>query len=97
MSYHHSYTDVDAPGCAYCMGSGKVLPGATCPTCGDVLPTEAYLKGRQWGAHFRNEGRDYGLINGSYPSCPYHVSDPRCAAYTVGYEAGFDTPRMECS
>lgn len=44
--------------------------------------------GRQWGAFFRNEGREYGKVNGAYPSSPYHATDKRNDEYSAGYEAG---------
>ena len=52
--------------------------------------SDAYERGRQWGSHFKTKGRDYGMVRGHYPSCPYHTSDPRCAEYAAGYEEGFN-------
>jgi len=49
----------------------------------------AMERGRQTGAYFKTRGIDYGKVNGTYPSNPYHVSDPRSSAYDQGYEEGF--------
>lgn len=49
--------------------------------------SEAFERGRQFGAMYRTEGRDYGK---PYPSNPYHASDPRSAVYEAGYEEGFN-------
>lgn len=46
----------------------------------------AFERGRQWGAFYANEGRDYGK---PYPSNPYHPSDPQHQEYAAGYEKGF--------
>ena len=42
--------------------------------------------GRRWGLHDLAAGRRYSKVNGTYPSNPFHVSDPRCAEYNEGYE-----------
>ncbi|MHB1328013.1 MAG: hypothetical protein ACYC2K_07410 [Gemmatimonadales bacterium] len=52
--------------------------------------SHAFEKGRQWGAFYRKEGREYGKVHGAYPSSPYHASDPRNEDYSAGYEEGFN-------
>lgn len=47
-------------------------------------------RGRRTGMFFKIEGRDYGRINGHYPSNPYFNGSPEACAYDKGYEDGFN-------
>lgn len=65
------------------------------PSTPSALSTEyegtfAFERGRQFGALYAREGRQYGKVNGAYPSNPFAVTDERCEVYNAGYEEGFN-------
>lgn len=65
-------------------------PDATSPLRTEYDGTFAFESGSQFGALYAREGRQYGKVNGAYPSNPYAVTDERCEVYNAGYEDGFN-------
>lgn len=72
------------------MTTPRDAQGGSVIRCPELEGDPDFERGRMFGRLYRSEGRDYGKVNGIYPSNPHHRDDPRSEIYNAGYEEGFN-------